>query len=276
MSQDLSRRQVELILRRTAELERSQAAADDGAGDADGDAISTDDLVKVAGELGLSQPALARALAEAQAGLLAPEPATGLVARVFGPNEVAAARYVPGDVAGVRATIARFLEEQGFQLKRNHGDRTVWERSPGLWTSVRTAFTAGPYRLPRDVELEVQVATVPGGSHPVFVRLRGDTSRARGRNVTGATTSVIAGAAVATVGAALLPIPTELATWGIGALGAAAGVLGTRASYRGSRASLALALERFLDFLEHEPAKAVRPTAEPFARLLDFMRDGWR
>ena len=267
MSEDLSRRQVELILRRTAELERKSGGTDDTA-------LTPAELEKVASELGLSGPALQRAIAESRAGLLADEAPQGLVDRVFGPTTVVAARHVPGVPGDVRKIVDRFLEAQGFQVKRHHGERTVWERAPGIWSSVRRALQGGAVSLPRDVELDVQVSLVPGGAYPTFVSLRADASRVRGRHVGGATAALVGGAAVATVGAFLLPIPIELATWAGGALAAGGGVLGARASYRGDRTHLTDALERFLDFLEHDPTKATAGSSDPLSRLADLAR-GW-
>lgn len=257
-----------MILRRTAELERKGGGADDAG-------LSPAELEKVASELGLSGPALQRAMAESKAGLLAGDEPQGVVERVFGPASVVAARHVPGVPDDLRGTISGFLEAQGFQVKRHHGDRTVWERAPGIWSSVRRAFHGGAFRLPRDVELEVAVNVVPGGPHPTFVSLKADTSRVRGRHVGGATAALLGGAAVAAVGAVLLPIPVELATWAGGALAAGGGVLGSRASYKTERTNLAHLLERFLDLLEHEPHKARSGSHDPIARLMDLAREWW-
>src|SRR5688572_22478152 len=128
MAEQFSRRQVELILRRTAELERKREDSVD--------TIDAGDLEKVAAELGLSQEALRQALAESRAGMLTAEEATFLD-RFFGPGLVEARRWVPTDLARTRAAVERFLQEQGFQIKRHRGDITVWEPARDLWSWLR-------------------------------------------------------------------------------------------------------------------------------------------
>jgi len=266
MAEQFSRKQVELILRRTAELERS----------GDDDNITETDLEKVAEELGMSREALAQALAESRAGLLEPPAPPGVLDKVFGPTLLDARRHVPGDVDSVRAAVDGFLDVQGFQIKRRRGDITVWESASGVMTWLRRTFRAGPYRLPRDVEIEVRIAEVPGGAHPVLVQLRVDASRLRSARAGGAATALVLGTGAAVAGAIALPIPTELVTWGAGAALAAGGTALGRASYRGARERVRTALERFLDFLEQQKASA--PAGDPVSRIIDFLakRDWWR
>jgi hypothetical protein len=109
----------------------------------------------------------------------------------------------------------------------------------------------------------------------VLVRLRADASRLRSSRVGGTAAALVAGAGVAVVGAAMLPMPTELALWAGGAAVGAAGAFGGRSSYRNARARLETALERFLDFLEHEPAQAAPAHKDPWKRIVDFLSDEW-
>ena len=267
MAEQFSRRQVELILRRTAELERKREDSME--------AISTDDLEKVAAELGMSQEALRQALAESRAGMLTAEEATFLD-RFFGSGLVEARRFVPTDLARTRAAVERFLQEQGFQIKRHRGDITVWEPARDLWSWLRRTFRGGPYRLPRELDIEVRVAEMPGGPHPVLVQLKVDAHRLRGTSVGGSVAAVVLGTGIAIAGSVLLPLPTELALWAAGAGAGTIGVVGARSSYRKERERLEIALERFLDFLEHEPPQ-LAPAQDPFSRLAEFLnRDWWR
>lgn len=266
MPEEFSRRQVELILRRTAELERARSDAPDE--------ITAADLERVAAELGMSQQALGQAIAEARAGLLAPPGEAGAIDKLFGSAEIEVRRHIPGDLAAVQAAVERFFEEQGFQVRRRRGDLTVWEPASDVWSRLRRAFRAGPYRVPRSVVVEVQLAEIPGGAHPVLVRLRVDARELRGSRVTGAAAALVAGAGMAVGGAILLPMPVELALWAGGAAAGAAGTLGGRASYRAARARLETALERFLDFLEQEPATPSQPK-DLVDRLLDFLGRDW-
>jgi hypothetical protein len=269
MPEQLSRKQVELILRRTAELERRD---DDAL-----DTITAEDLERVASELGLSQDALRQAIAESRAGVLGPEQERTLLDRLFGGRIIDARRFVPGDVETARAAVEHFLREQGFEIKRNLGDVKVWEPARDWWTRVRAAFRAGAYRLPRDVEVAVRIAATPGGPHPVLVSLRVDATRARGSRVGGAAASVVVGAAIAVGGAIMLPMPIELATAAAGALAGVGGGLASRGAYRSERERLSIALERFLDFLEHEEASRSPAPRDPVTRLIDFLsRDWWK
>jgi len=266
MPEQLSRKQVELILRRTAELEQRDDDALEG--------LTPAELEKVADELGLSHQALNQAIAESRAGMLAPEGERTLVDRMFGGRLVEVRRFVPGNAASIRAAVDRFLEEQGFQIKRNRSGVQLWEASTDWSARLRRAFRAGPYRLPRDIEIEVTVADVPGGPHPVLVGLRVDAARARTTRVSAATASVLAGAAIAVGGALALPMPTEILTFAGAGLAGIGGTLGARRSYRSARDQLALALERFLDFLEQPPRLPDKPR-DPITRLVDFLSGEW-
>ncbi|HEY0250551.1 MAG TPA: hypothetical protein VGC41_03450 [Kofleriaceae bacterium] len=269
MPEQLTRKQVELVLRRAAELEQRDDDAADG--------LTPQDLERVADELGMSQDALSQALAESRAGALVADEERTLLDRVFGRRVIEARRFVPGNVANVRAAVDGFLEEQGFEQKRNLGQAQVWELGRDWRTRVRRAFKAGSYRLPRDIEIEVRVADVPGGSHPVLVALRIDTTRARSARIGAATTSLIAGGVGIVAGALLLPMPTELIAIGGGGLAGVGGSWLSRSSYRNECARLTVAVERFLDFLEHEPPATSPRAMDPVKRLVEFFsRDWWR
>ena len=257
-----------MILRRTAELELHREASLDNS--------TPEELEKVAAELGLSQTALQQAMGEARAGLLVPvKEESGFLDRFFGPGVIEARRFVPGKVAWVRGVVERFLEEQGFQLKRNRGEITEWEPSRSMWIWLRRALHAGPYRLPRDVDIQVRIAEVPGGPHPVLVQLRADARDLRRSRATAAGVAVAVGTGIAITGAALLSMPVELALWGAGAAAGGGGALIGRASYREAHERLHTGLERFLDFLEHEPPQP-ETRRDPFASLVDFLAQGWR
>ena len=268
MPEQLSRKQVELILRRTAELEQHDDTALDG--------LTQQELERVAEELGMSQTALHQALAETRAGVLVPEEERTLADRVFGRGIVEARRFVPGQAATVRGAVDRFLQEQGFQLKRNLGHAQIWEAASDFWSRMRRAFRSGAYRLPRDVEIEVRVAEVPGGPHPVLVALRVDATRARAARVGAAGASGVAGAVIVTAGTILLPMPVEILAAAGGSLAGLGGVWLSRSSYRDARERLSVAVERFLDFLEHEPVRAPsQPARDPIKRLVDFLSSEW-
>ena len=267
MPEQLTRKQVELILRRTAELEQRDDDALDG--------LTPQDLERVAEELGMSQDALHQAIAESRAGVLVPVGERTLVDQVFGGRFIEARRFVPGDAATVRLAVDRFLEEQCFQLKRNLGHAQIWEASRDFWARMRRAFRSSAYRLPRDVEIEVRVSEVPGGPHRVLVALRVDATQARTTRLGAAAASVIAGAAAVGGAALLLPMPLELLAIGAGSVAGLGGTWASRSSFRNERERLSVALERFLDFLEHEPQRPNQSAQDPIKRLVDFLSSDW-
>src|SRR6185312_296177 len=118
MPEQLTRKQVELVLRRATELDQrnSETALD---------TLTPQDLERVADELGMSREALNQALAESRAGALVPEEERTALDTLFGRRIIEARRFVPGAVATVRTAVDAFLEEQGFQLKRNLGQAQV-------------------------------------------------------------------------------------------------------------------------------------------------------
>jgi hypothetical protein len=267
MPEQLTPKQVELILARTAELEQRHDNALE--------ALTPQDLERVAEELGMSQAALQQALAESRAGVLVPVGERTLVDQVFGARFIEARRFVPGDAATVRIAVDRFLQEQGFQLKRNLGDAQIWEASHDWWTRMRRAFRSGAYRLPRDVEIEVRVTDMRGGPHRVLVALRVDATSARTTRVGAAAASVLAGAAAIGGAAWLLPMPLEVLAIGAGGIAGLGGTWASRSSFRSERERLSVALERFLDFLEHEPQQPSQSPQDPIKRLADFLSSDW-
>jgi hypothetical protein len=267
MPEQLTRKQVELILRRTAELEQRDDDALDN--------LTPQDLERVADELGMSQDALHQALAESRAGVLVPAGERTFVDQVFGGRFIEARRFVPGDAATLRRAVDRFLEEQGFELKRNLGHAQIWEAGRDFWTRMRRAFRAGAYRLPRDVEIEVRITEVTGGPHRVLVALRVDATRARTTRVGAATASVVASAAAIGGAAWMLPMPLELLAIGAGSVAGLGGMWASRSNFRNERERLSVALERFLDFLEHEPQQPAQSPQDPFKRLADFLSGDW-
>jgi hypothetical protein len=269
MPEQLTRKQVELVLRRATELEQRDETALD--------TLTPQDLERVADELGMSRDALNQALAESRAGALVAEEDRTKLDRLFGGRIIEARRFVPGSVANVRGSVDQFLQEQGFQQKRNLGQAQVWESGRDWRTRMRRAMRAGAYRLPRDVEIEVRVAEVPGGPHPVLVALRVDATRARATRVGAATASLVAATAVIAGGAILLPMPTELLAIGGGGIAGLGGSWLSRSSYRSECERLTVAVERFLDFLEHEPPPAPQKAPDPIKRIVDFLsREWWR
>jgi hypothetical protein len=72
-------------------------------------------------------------------------------------------------------------------------------------------------------------------------------------------------------------MPTELLAIGGGGVAGVGGSWLSRSSYRDECERLTVAVERFLDFLEHEPPPVNPPSPDPIKRIVDFLsRDWWR
>src|SRR2546430_9509687 len=90
MAEHLTREQVELVLRRAAELERGHVA---------GEAlVSAEELTRIADEVGLAPDAIRRALHEVRTGTLVPPASPTVLDRVLGPAQWIIERAVPGPV----------------------------------------------------------------------------------------------------------------------------------------------------------------------------------
>src|SRR3954464_5188232 len=91
----LDRASLERVLARAAELQGTAADADSS------EQFSEEQLIELGKEVGLSPQNLRQAVAEERTRSAAPENEHGLVAAMFGPSRVTAARTVPGKAADV-------------------------------------------------------------------------------------------------------------------------------------------------------------------------------
>jgi hypothetical protein len=264
VSDQVSRRDVALILQRTAELEQ-QGAADD--------AVSRDELLKIGEELGVSTQALGQALAESRAGLLAPITDSTLLDRIYGESVVVARRFVPGTVAEVRAHVEAVFGDQGFVALRPAEEGYRWTRS----SRVRMTYHRGhKFWLPTTARYDVRVVELPGGKHPVLVQIEADIARVRRGRANNALTAVLVGAIGAVIGALVAPMPIELAPVLGGAGLATLGPMWGRSYYREVRDELELALAGLLDELEREPVRVAQqaprdPVSRFFGSILDAL-----
>jgi hypothetical protein len=131
MAESLSQDQVAVVLRRAAELDRELGSAFQPG-------LDPAAVEQAALEAGLSRPAVRRALAELQAGLLdAPEARhRGLL----GPPTLSVTRTLPGPADEVERHLHRFLSDELFELRRHRGTRTTWVRRKGLEATARRAI----------------------------------------------------------------------------------------------------------------------------------------
>lgn len=95
---NLSRREFDAVIRRAAELASSDS-------DASENALTEAELFRIAGEVGLSDKHVRRALTELRTG----ETGGGTIDRVFGPSSIRASRVVRGRPEALAAEIDEFL-----------------------------------------------------------------------------------------------------------------------------------------------------------------------
>jgi hypothetical protein len=128
----LSSEQVEAVVRRAIELQTHDAASTDETG------VSSEELVRIGGELGISAGHMRRALAEVSTHA-APQPGGGLL----GAARTSASRAVPGTADAVRRHIERYLLECAYlAVLRRLPDRTTYDKSTGFQVEMARALDA--------------------------------------------------------------------------------------------------------------------------------------
>jgi hypothetical protein len=234
--------EVQLVLRRAAELER-RASSDE--------AMAPSEVAALASEVGLSPAAVQQALAEVRAGAVAEPHEPGALERVLGPSALVVERTVTGSAAELQRRVERALRAQLLRKRRDFGARSTWEHAPGWLPALRrTLDWSGALSLGDAKSLDV--AVVDAGEGRVTVRLVVDVGALQRKVVAGASLGTAAGiAAAVALWAMQTPLPLEwLAAAGATAVGSIASVRG----YRRQLSSTAAALERLCDELEHPPA----------------------
>jgi hypothetical protein len=253
--------EVDVVLRRAAEIEHAPEAG--------GREVSAEELERMGAEMGLSSAAVRTALVELRGGALArrEEPPT-FVDAAFGPSRLELSRTVPGPAENVVAHVDGFMREQLFRIKRNFGERLVWERGEGLFDQLRRGLDFGKrYNLATAREIETSVVPAEFGpvAGAVEVRFGVDMGPERSERVRGAFGGGAGLLALSLVLGAFLPPPglIDVIPWAAGGLaGGGALFVRGRNAYRESMRRVIDGLERFLDFLERERPDA--PAAPPW------------
>jgi hypothetical protein len=134
-SDKLSRKQVDFVLRRAAEIDTTPEEAEDAGDRGNETALSLQEVMRLGEEAGLHRDAIAQALTEMKRGA-AVEPEAGALTRTLGASQIVVSRVVPGPVESVRRAVDRFLRDQLMTVRRHHGDRIEWERAQGIWPGL--------------------------------------------------------------------------------------------------------------------------------------------
>ena len=244
--QRLTASEVQLVLRRAAEIEHHQAAADEEA-----DRLAPSEVEELAREVGLSPLAVHQALAEVRAGALQPTPPPTPLSRVLGPQSLVVERTVHGRVVDVQRRVDRFLRAHLLRRERDFGERSSWTPANGFLPRQRRALDlTGELTLGELRHLDVSVVAI--ADDRTTVRFVVDIAPLQRQVLSGAAIGTAVGLAAA-AGLSALGAPIALDCL------VAAGASGTGAVtslrlYRRQVTSTASALEHLLDTIEHERA----------------------
>jgi hypothetical protein len=253
----LTRRDLEAVLRRAAELEIEAGGA--------APELSEADLLRIAREVGLSEESVRRALAEHRAapgagGWLSDR---GWLVRLCGPSLVTASRGVGRPAADVREQVeAHFVRAEGLRLVRRTRDASLWEPD----RSVVASLVRGLDLLGRGYELAkraraIELRTLPIDERSSQVVLTADVGGARASWFWGL--GVAAGVAAATGAAVfILGLPSAPDAAALGALTLLVLTVAlARSGYRRGVERMRVVLDGLLDRLEHdEPLEPRRPS----------------
>ena len=253
----LNREDLEAVIRRAADIEAQHSS--------DALDLTEDDVVRIAGEVGLSEQSVRRALTEHYAGssteaLLVER---GWASRLCGPALASVTRRIPESADAVQARLERhFRENESLRLVRRLKAGSLWEPESGVVASlVRSVDLFGRgYQLAKRARA-IEVRVVPLDEDECQVMLVADLGKERAGWFWGLGIGA-GGAAVGTacgimIGALSLPVAAAAATPALLALSVGL----ARAGYSRSVEQMRMVLNGLLDRLEHgEPLEVQRPS----------------
>jgi hypothetical protein len=260
-SDKLTRRQVDFVLRRAAEIDTRESTGHGPGEHEDGaDGLSVDDVRRLGEEAGLRGGAVSQALMELHRGVSIEPEESGVVAHALGGSRIVVSRVVPAPVDVVRRAVDRFLREQLMTVRRHHGARVEWERAQGIWPGlVRSLDFSKRYAFSLVSRVETVITDESPETSVTFNIDLGDMRRERFAQM--GLRSAMAFAIVGLGGAAMFPgfgVPdlVALASGGV----AASGLFALdRKRYLESKGRVALAPERFLDLLTQRQTRRALP-----------------
>ena len=266
----LDRAALERVLARAAELQGADADPSD--------ALTEQQVLDIAREVGISPDALRLALAEERTRVALPEE-SGLAARIAGPALIGASRTVKGNATGVLATLDDWMRRgECLQLRRRQADRMSWEPRRDMMGRMKVGLNLGGRGYPLARAAEVAATVAPVDEQRVHVQLVADVGPARNARLLGG--GAVAGAgALGGGGLMLVPIaePHFLIPAAIGAaISVGAGLFGGRLVARTHVATarrVQVALEQLLDRLEHGD---LREPVDPGRLLQGLIQDALR
>lgn len=266
----ITRRDLEAVIRRAAELYAAEADADER--------ISEEELLRIASEIGLPSRHVRQALLE-----LSDAPAGGsLLDRLCGPAMVRGVRVVPRDADLIYRSIDEYLTTREYLHPLRKKERGGWYApAEDFISQVARTFTRHKGRFKLATARGVSVSVEPLDARAAHVRMEVDlTVQRRSAVAVGATMGGIFGtalggglAAVAAGAGVELAGPIGAAVAGVVAFGGslsssvAAGVAIARSQFRKKFEWARIEVEGLLDRLEHGES-LVPPPAQWRRRLL--------
>jgi hypothetical protein len=212
----LTRREFDDVIRRASELAARESDAGEGS-------LSEAELLRIAGEVGLSERHVRAALAEVRTGSALMVGTGGTLDRLFGPLVVRASRVVPGHPRELADVLDAFLVGGQLLQSVRRSDYFLQYRPAVDWASqIARAASAASRRYYIAAARSVEVRLEPIDAARTLVDLAIDPGT-RGDAIGGATAGTVVGAvagAGATV-ALLTAAPLTLAVAGGVALAAA-------------------------------------------------------
>jgi hypothetical protein len=194
-SPEVSRSDLDRVIRRAVELQ-----FEDGTEHASSGRLDETEVLRIAGEVGIEERFVRRALGELKADRLlpAPPPDDGLLVRLFGEATAQAHRVVPGTLERVEAELGEHLRirETLSPVRSRHG-QSLWEPHPGVFAKVARSLRVKGYRYELSRVTALHVAISPMEEGFVLVSLAADLRKSRAENAAGWAIGFGAGAAVA-------------------------------------------------------------------------------
>lgn len=251
----IAKTELEPVIRRAAELYMEEAARE---------IVDEDELVAIAGELGIPRHYVRQALYER---VRLGEPS--LVDRVWGPRHVVLHRSVNDAEKVVLGRVEDYLvAEQYLRLERRQGERRTFVPADDTITRALRTFTRPASRYPLARVRRVEVAVRPLEEHSAHVSVAVDLGDRRRSSVRGALLG--GGALSAIVGTGVgLPMGFLIAQSAGPEVGVAAGILGGATTLAaGLGVSVSVGARRF-----RRKALSMRHDVE---QMLDRLQHGLR
>jgi hypothetical protein len=199
---DVSRGDLDRVIRRAVELQ-----FEDGPERTGSERLDEKEVLRIAGEVGIEQRFVVRALGELRAERLLPAPLAdpSPLVRFFGEATAQAHRVVPGTLERVDGEIGEHLRtRETLSPVRSRRGQSLWEPHPGVMAELKRSFRfqGHRYELSRVNALHVTISPMEEGF--VLVCLAADLRKSRAENATGWAIGFGSGGAVAGVGTGLL------------------------------------------------------------------------